>query len=573
MTNVAHTEGIFNRLQRVWGQGLLHQSRLNGPTPDRFYRIPVYPRKADIEFAQSLAHGSIKFRDAVHTWDGGLKTIWEHAPQDGLLFKNLHGFSWLPGALAVCDSNADAHTSRENIIDKAQLRDALEAWLARFEKWNGAVWAPQITSERLMFWTCCGDQLLALGDSLWRSRLLNAMAHQTRHLAQTVHKVDQGLPILYASMGCVLAGLCLPACDIAIERGLEVLRREHRLQVRSDGGHFSRNPSVQLELVIRLQMIVETYEHRGMSVPGFLRIALSRMAGLVEYFRCGDGRLAVFNGSVEDDPKAMIAAGQALPKEERAPEFARFSQYQRISAGRSLLIVDVGSEDTHNNTHPYQGASSFQFSSGRSRMIVNCGPGDHLGHEWSDAMRLANAHTIFCEAIRNDRNGMALGDPLHHQRMEDLRGTLIEMIRPLRLTGPHQASRELSQTDMTANYMRRLFLAPGGDDFRGEEKLENISKQIAANWVWRFHLHPDVKASMARDGQSAILVLPNQEGWRFRTNSMAMSLEPSIYLGLGENPVQSEQIVIKPFEDEKGLDNADSGDIIIKWALRRLDGV
>ena len=51
---------------------------------------------------------------------------------------------------------------------------------------------------------------------------------------------------------------------------------------------------------------------------------------------------------------------------------------------------------------------------------------------------------------------------------------------------------------------RRLFLASDGSDLRGHDKLEGKGgKQLAI----RFHLHPQVLASLAQDGQAVLLRL------------------------------------------------------------------
>jgi uncharacterized heparinase superfamily protein len=58
----------------------------------------------------------------------------------------------------------------------------------------------------------------------------------------------------------------------------------------------------------------------------------------------------------------------------------------------------------------------------------------------------------------------------------------------------------------------------------------------------RFHVHPDVRLSLAQGGGSVILKLPNGEGWRFRCEG-ALSIEESIYLGSG-SARRAEQLVI-----------------------------
>ncbi|MEY4880468.1 MAG: hypothetical protein RJB62_1937, partial [Pseudomonadota bacterium] len=59
----------------------------------------------------------------------------------------------------------------------------------------------------------------------------------------------------------------------------------------------------------------------------------------------------------------------------------------------------------------------------------------------------------------------------------------------------------------------------------------------------RFHIHPDVRLSLAQGGGSVILKLPNGEGWRFRCGGGAIAIEESVYLGGGALR-RCEQLVI-----------------------------
>ena len=85
----------------------------------------------------------------------------------------------------------------------------------------------------------------------------------------------------------------------------------------------------------------------------------------------------------------------------------------------------------------------------------------------------------------------------------------------------------------------------------------------------RFHLHPSVKATLAQDLHSALLIQPGQIGWRFRTDGGPMRIEESIYLAEGDKPVKTEQIVISgsAFADGDGESKSNR----VRWSIRRLE--
>jgi uncharacterized heparinase superfamily protein len=100
-------------------------------------------------------------------------------------------------------------------------------------------------------------------------------------------------------------------------------------------------------------------------------------------------------------------------------------------------------------------------------------------------------------------------------------------------------------------------MADSGDDIRGEDAIEAESPQP---YTIRFHLHPNVDASLQQDGEAVLLRLPSGSGWRLRADGARMTLEESVYLG-GATPRKAEQVVLSGYED---------GPQQVKWAITRV---
>ncbi len=538
---------MMNRLQRAWGESPFYQAQLKGPAPDRFYFMPVDPRTPDEAAAKMLAAGKLTIGSQSIDCEGELPDIWDKASAPGALHAFLQDFSWLRHMTALGDGG------------KAPARAIMKGWLDRYEKWSPEAWAPYHTAERLTQLCCHGGLILRGGDALWRSRVLTSMARQTRHLVKASHRANTGYERLMTAMGLTIASLCLPGCDAPAERGLEMLRRELRLQMRPDGGHVSRNPSHQLSIIIRLQMVLKALDARRLSAPGFLRHVSARATAFLQLFRSGDGGLAVFNGGYEDDGRALVTALSDGDRDDTPIGFARHSGFQRLDAGRLTLIADTGaamragaSSDAQPD-HRFKGGGSFHFSSGRARIVLNCGSGAHLSGDWVKALRKPDAHSCLTSDLKTEESVILTGGSVTHRRGEDARGQLLEI--------------ERSVDAEALRYIRRFFVAARGDDLRGQERLSGLSEAFAQSLVVRFHLHPAVRASRARDGKSVILAAPNHEGWRFRTNCKHLDIEKSIYCGEGGAPKATEQIVLRA----DGLEPARDGDMVIKWGFRRVD--
>ncbi|MEX0644786.1 MAG: heparinase II/III family protein [Parvularculaceae bacterium] len=535
-------QDVVSRVQRAWGESPFYQAQLKGPAPDRLHFQPIDPRTPDRALGAAMIKGRVTIGAEEADCEGDVERIWDIAVAPCQLHSFLHDFSWLRHCGALGEAAIEP------------TRALTRAWLDRFGKWSPEAWEPFLTAERLTQ-LCCHSALLMRGaDALWKSRLLTSMARQTRHLARAGHRANTGYERLMTALGLSIAALCLPGCDEEAERGLELLRRELRLQIRPDGGHVSRSPSQQLSIVLRLQIVLKALEARRLATPGFLKHIVGRATANVQFFRAGDGHLAVFNGGYEDDARAVVAALQSLDPDAVPTGFARHTGFQRLEAARALIIADVSAATSPRR---FDSASSFHFSSGRSRIVVNCGNGAHLPGEWVRALCFAAAHSTLSAETAAASAMLAASGTVLHRRAEDGRGQLLEIDRTF-----DERDAEKSR------YVRRIFVSPGGDDVRGEDQLVGAPEVLMQNWRLRFHLHPTVRASLARDGRSVILALPNREGWRFRTNCHVLRLEKSVYCGSGGLPAATEQIVLAPSDFER----REGSDMLVKWAFRRLEG-
>ena len=538
---ITRPRDMIGRVQKAWGESPFYQAQLKGPTPDRLFFQPVDPRKPDTDIAKSLARGRLALGEEAIDCGGELDRLWDLPIAGAALSSYLQEFSWLRHLEALGDGGRDP------------ARLLMKAWLDRYERWHSEAWAPYFVAERLVQLCAHHPLILADADALWRSRVFSSMARQTRHLARTTHRAETGFDRLMTSLGLAIAGYCLPGCESPAERGLEMTRRELRLQLRPDGGHVSRNPSRQLKLALRLQTLLKTIEARGFQPPGFLRHMVLRASAMATFFRCPDGRLAVFNGGYEDDGCAVLAVQSFIDPDSAPTNFARHSGYHKLTAARAVLIMDTASDLGGGSS--FKSTGSLHFSTGRSRIIVNCGNGGHRGPAWRDALEQRAAHSAL--SFDDAPSPVSFGET-SHRRAEESKGQLLEFEREIMTASASRAS-----------YLRRLFLSAAGADLRGEELLTGLPPELLAHAVWRFQLHPTIRASLARDRRSVLLLAPNKEGWRFRSNCSELQLEKSVYCGEGGAPAATEQIAVRAFLC--GKENREQ--MAARWALHRLDAV
>lgn len=470
----------------------------------------------------------------------------------------IHDFAWLRDLRAVGGDAA-----------RRQARALVRAWLDRYRAWDAVAWAPLATGERLGNWLGCYEFFAASAEIEFRHRLIGSIGQQAQHLARVLPAGLAGVALIAALKGLIYAGVALPNRAAWRRRGCDLLCRALATQILGDGGHAERNPSRHLALLrdlidIRAALNRSTLDQADAAptpdaIPPELNAAIAAMAPILRMVRHGDGGLALFNGATEDEGWAIDLALQRAGGARRPLAQARDSGFQRLRAGRTLVLADAGAPPERGLDHDaHAGTLSFEMSVGRERLIVNCGarPGDAV---WHHPQRATAAHSTLTLDDTNSAELMAgggLARPAHilHCRRNERDG---DIWLDLAHDGYTRAFGLI--------HRRRLYLSADGADLRGEDRLEpSRAVDEERPFAIRFHLHPNVRANLSQDGAAALLGLPKGGGWQLRAAGARIALEPSIYLGKPHEIRRTQQVVLTA--------ECPPGGAAVKWALRRLDG-
>ena len=468
---------------------------------------------------------------------------------------SLHDFNWLPDVLAVADGGGH----------KA-VREAILHWAVGPYLYQRAPMRPALVGRRLMRWAQALSQVKSGFDGQALARIHTSFSAQTRWLEKLAGQGDDGIERLQCALGLALAACALPQQGQILRRAIDLLDREMRRQILPDGGHASRNPAVLADLLADLLALEAVLKARQVALPAAIISARQNMQTLLSMLRHKDGRLGVFHGGLESDAAALDAV---VGKSGKPISFAQKSGYQRLDAGDSCVLVDVG--DAPRGAHSiaaHAAPLAFEMSHGGDRLIVNCGPNLVHGADWRLAARGLAAHsTLAFDADVTDpflRHGLAakrLGPRVKGEawqvtgrRVEDKSGIWLE------------TSHAIFLETHGVRHNRRFFIDAAGEDIRGEDLLLADMKhrpREGAAFPLRFHLHPHVKASLQSGGDAVLLLTPSGHGWQFRLASeatAALRIEESVYMGQSGIPQRCQQMAVQG--------RLAHGDTLMRWALR-----
>jgi uncharacterized heparinase superfamily protein len=451
-----------------------------------------------------------------------------------------HGFGWLPDVLS---SNGGA----------AAGRDLVRGWLGEAGGWHPVGWRCDVLATRICSWIAHLDEIAGRDhEHALRRAMLASLVAQLAHLARTAAWEQTGAARIRALKGLIVGTAALGGPANRMARALRALDREIARQILDDGGHVSRNPSLQLRVLQDLIDIRAAMRAAQLQAGAALDDAIARMAPILRMFRHGDRRLALFNDALEEDGVLIDLVLTRSETRGSPPAYAPDIGFDRLQAGNSLVLLDTGAPPPRGfDTHAHAGTLSLEMSCDRERIIVNCGAYRGPRSNWSQVARASAAHSVLVVADRNSveiRDDGSIGRTpatITRERTEH--------------DGQHwiSASHDGYRERFGLSYTRELFLAADGADLRGEEKLTGLP---GANFAVRFHLHPAVEAALLDDNAGASLRLPSGALWRLRVAGAEVSLGESIYLGSGEAR-KTQQIILSGAVEPAGA--------TVRWALRR----
>lgn len=534
---LALAEGARRLVAHEWGGTPMHRWFLVRPKPEGLAAAPKDPRPADAEAGRRILAGRFAVGGVtLETGVGG--EPWDRPSPSRRFAVLLHRFDWMRDLLAAGEPGATEG-----------LRLTLE-WRRLFGKWNSFSWNPEVLERRVFNLACAIRPICAKASDAETAQLALDLARQARHLQSTIDG-----PVRAAERACAvaLAGAALtgPAGETLMDQGLARLAKALKETVPADGGHASRSARAALELLLDLQTLDEALVQRGLAAPDEMLRGIDRLAGAVRFFTLSDGTLPSMQGGESATP-AYVAAAKASEEKAARPPVSR-NGYERLDGKRLHVIADAAA--------PAQGPWSviacaqplaIEVLAGGKRLIVASGWSPEA--QGPDALRLADAASTASLA------DLPCGEPL--------RGFTARALGPRLRGAPTEVERRRQEAENAVwlelahngwgrrfgqRHDRRLFLDTVADELRGEDRFTPMGAASASRaegrrfvpMAVRFHIHPDVRVSLARDGKS-VLLRPGEDesGWRLRSDAQETAVESSVYFQDGQ-PRRAQQVVLR----------------------------
>lgn len=545
-------ERLVNQITRLTWRTPLHHFRLKGRFPLKLLGVPEDPVAGDARAGTAIRAGHFLHRGLKQPLaDLDFRTLSVAPP----FADYLHSFAWLRD-LSASATRADGAPIAERVVAD---------WLAAHgELVSEPAWRPDNCGWRILFWAAHAPLILSSSNLVYRSAVLNHIARAARHLDQTADRMRPGLPQLVAWIGIVAASLLLPGGEPRRIFGEAGLKKALEAVIYADGGNISRSPLVQLDAIMAIAMLQRIYAMRSVTPPQYLHEVQTRAVPAVLGVTHGDGGLGCWQGSGAASAEQVRAVTDASGVRTRPLKQARDWGYQRLTAGKLILLADAAPPPVARVTDAGCASTlAFELSDGPTRIIVNCGgaglAGATIPVALARGLRTTAAHSTLVLADTNSTailpNG-TLGKGVTEveiDRRENEAGSRLEM------------SHDGYARRHGLIHRRSLMLLPSGRELRGEDVLlpaPRARRRGSIGFALRFHLGLGISASLTADRQGALLRIAGGPLWQFRCSDGEVAIEDSLWVDGDGRPHPIEQLVVSG--------TSPAGGASIGWILKHI---
>jgi uncharacterized heparinase superfamily protein len=497
---------------------------LGGIQPHRIYE------SSNIFLIQDLINHDPIILNSVRKFTTNL---WKITNLEENKIKKLHNFCWLPAL---------------NIKTEKELGCLIiDQWINNFSNYNEKYWTLDVVTMRLIYWISSYEIIFKNSDLIFRSKVINNIVKQTKHLFKNISLVSSGIDKIKSLAALILVGNSFEQYEEYTQYGLKNLEDELGSFINKDGFVKSKNPEDLFWALYFLVLIKEWLTLSRKQTPAFINIYINSLGICFKFLRFSNGDLPLFNGANHINTEKFYEF-----LESRGYEFENmeniFCGYAKIKSKKIELFIDANNPSSILHSRNYQaGALSFELASNGIKFICNSGSGKNLGEELSYLSSSTAAHstvtindTSSCIFQKNALIRKYFGNSLiekHNIFKTEFKNDKEFIQCIIAHDGYEKRFKILHERQIT------LFKSKNHIEGIDSLKCKNLENKNLTFSV-RFHIHPDIRITKTM-GNDILLSSSEGEGWIFRSPQIPTKIEKNLYFGNPDNIKESSFILLE----------------------------
>ena len=421
-----------------------------------------------------------------------------------------------------------------SIKSRSIARSLVSNWIDERHNLLSKEFDSQIMAERITCWSFNFSWFAESGELDLQKKILYSIALQIKYLEIKLTETNNHLEIIIIIKGILVAKSILFDDIINIDELLNLIDEKLEILTNVDGGHSSRSPVLQINL---LRHLIEIR-----SVVGILKNVHAenlhkqtiKMGEFCRSFQMPNGHFAWFHGG-SLVPKDIIK--QTLNRvgyKNRIFQVAEDTGFCRLSNMDSLVFVDIGLKPIV-NINTKASLFAFEFFYKKEKIISNLGELINSNIKSAkNSLASSAAHSTLNIDDRNniDLTGKRKTEILNVKYGKTKDGNLLDIT--------HSGY----NTIFGINHKRQIYLSNKKNEIRGKDEIINLGNigTIPKRANIHFHLDPNIELIQTRSGS---ILLKHSKGfvWKMSSDNQDIDIKDSVMF-TPKGPVPCKEIMI-----------------------------
>ena len=428
----------------------------------------------------------------------------------------LHNFFWL--------NHIDRKTDGKNI------KKIIYIWMLKNSKYKKKVWETSTLSARIISWILNIDIILDNANFEFKKNFMNSIIMQSNHLKKNIRFEKNYLKKIKIFTTLILSGLIFKEYEDNYILGIKELENFIKIFFDKDGFPLSRNPNDLLFSTKYLIFCKENIIDAQKYVPEFLENIIEKNLTCLNFVKCPDGQLPMFNGASEN---SLGQLDKYFDRKGKKPKNIIGGLF-RLKQKNHLVFFDVGQPPKKSFSECYQsGPLSFEYFLDEIKVISNCGFGINISNKAELLSRLTACQstlTLNDTSVSKFERNKIINNIFGNSIINTFKTYDININDENNLIGC-SVSHDGYEKEFGCIHKREIFFDKENHYLKGSDHIFKKKDGIPIRYSFRFHINPKLNIVKTMSGNSILIQISKNKSLIFTVFGENLEIDKSIFLG------------------------------------------
>ena len=416
--------------------------------------------------------------------------------------------------------------------DSKNIKKIIYIWMLRNSKYKKKIWETSTLSSRITSWISNIDIILDNANYEFKQNFLSNIIVQSNHLKKNIKFEKDNLKKIEIFTTLILSGLVFKEYEDNYKLGINALEEHTKYFFDLDGFPLSRNPNDLLFSTKYLIFCREIIKDAQKYVPEFLENIIEKNLTCLNYIKCPNNQLPLFNGASE---KFLDQLDEYLSSQSKKENIENaIGGLFKFKYKNHIIFFDVGSPPKKKFSKCYQsGPLSFEYFLDGVKIISNSGFGDNISIKGELLSRLTACQstmtlndTSVTKFERNRLINKVFGNSIKNS-FKTYNLDINNEKNIISCSSEHNGY----ENKFGCVHKREIFLDKENNYIKGSDHIFKKKDGIPIRYVFRFHINPELTVVKTMSGNSALIQLSKNKSLIFTISNEILEIEKSIFLG------------------------------------------